>query len=82
MAARLGKRDIYERDILPKVDAVHHGEYVAIDVEIGNWVIDDSESGVVDCLSAQRPGAVDVLVERVGFRALCSFGAGSLQKRE
>ena len=80
-AARLG-REIYERDILPQVEAGHHGEYVAIDVETGDWAIADSESGVVDRLRAQRPSAVDVLVERVGYRALRSFGAGSLRRRE
>jgi len=80
-AARLG-REIYERDILPQVEAGHHGEYVAIDVETGDWAIADSESGVVDGLRAQLPDAVDVLVERVGYRALRSFGAGSLRRRE
>jgi len=80
-AARLG-REIYERDILPQVEAGHHGEYVAIDVETGDWAIADSESGVVDGLRAQHPDAVDVLVERVGYRALRSFGAGSLRRRE
>ena len=30
--ARLGK-DIYERDIRPKVEVDHHGEVVAIDVD-------------------------------------------------
>jgi len=80
-AARLG-REIYERDILPQVEAGHHGEYVAIDVETGDWAIADSESGVVDGLRAQLPDAVDVLVERVGYRALRSFGAESLRRRE
>lgn len=61
-AARLG-REIYERDFLPQVEAGHHGEYVAIDVETGDRAIADSESGAADRLRAQRPGAVDVLVE-------------------
>ena len=80
-AARLG-REIYQRDILPEVEADHLGEYVAIDVETGEWAIADSESGVVDRLRAQRPSAIDVLVERVGYRAIRSFGAGSLRGRE
>ena len=33
--ARLGK-EIYERDIRSKEDG-HHGDYVAIDVESGEW---------------------------------------------
>ena len=32
--ARLGK-EIYQRDIQPKVEGGHHGEYVAIDVGTG-----------------------------------------------
>ena len=80
-AARLG-REIYERDILPQVEAGHHGVYVAIDVATGDWAIADSESGAADRLRAQRPGAVDVLVERVGYRALRSFAAGSLRRSE
>ena len=77
--ARLG-REIYERDILPQVEADQLGEYLAIDVETGEWAIDGSESGVVDRLRAQCPGAIDVLVERVGYRAIRSFGAGSLRR--
>ncbi|MDE0629981.1 MAG: hypothetical protein OXH73_00610 [Caldilineaceae bacterium] len=34
--ARLGD-EIYERDIRPQVEADHHGEYVAIDVDSGSW---------------------------------------------
>ena len=80
-AARLG-REIYERDILPQVEADHFGEYVAVDVETGAWAIADSERGVVDRLRVQCPGSVDVLVERVGYKGIRSFGAGSLRKRE
>ena len=79
--ARLGK-EIYERDILPQVEADHFGEYVAIDVETGNWAIADSESAALERLRALRPEAVDVLMERVGYRALRSFGGGSLRRAE
>lgn len=65
---RLGK-EIYRRDILPQVETDHCGEYVAIDVETGNWTVADTTRA-----------AVDVLCERVGFRALPSFGAGSLRR--
>ena len=76
-AVRLGK-EIYERDILPQVEAEHFGDYVAIDVETGDWTVASTTRMAVDLLRAQRPNAVDVLCERVGFRALRSFGAGSL----
>ena len=77
--ARLGK-EIYERDILSKLEDSHHGEYVAIDVETGDWTIADTDGEALERLRARRPGAVDVLMERVGYRALHSFGAGSLRR--
>ena len=77
--ARLGK-EIYERDILPQVEADHFGEYVAIDVETGDWAVADGEIAALDRLRALRPEAIDVLMERVGYRALRSFGAGSLRR--
>ena len=78
-AVRLG-REIYERDILPQVEADHFGEYVAIDVETGDWAIADTTRIAVERLRARRPRAVDVLCERVGYRALRSFGGGSLRR--
>ena len=78
-AVRLGK-EIYQRDILPQVEARHFGEYVAIDVETGDWAVADTTRAAVERLRAQRPDAVDVLCEQVGYRALRSFGAGSLRR--
>ena len=76
--ACLGK-EIYERDIRPKVEAGHHGKIVAIDVDSGSWAVAEGEIVAVDKLRKMRPGAVNVLCERVGHRALRSFGAGSLR---
>jgi len=78
-AIRLGK-EIYERDIRPQVETGHFGEYVAIDVETRDWAIADTTRVAVERLRARRPDAVDVLMERVGYRALRSFGAGSLRR--
>ena len=77
--ARLGK-EIYERDIRGQVEADHHGEVVAIDVDTRSWAVADGEIAAVDRLRAMRPSAVNVLCERVGHRALRSFGAGSLRR--
>ena len=79
--ARLGK-EIYERDIRRQVEADHHGEIVAIDVDSGVWGIGDTVIAATDLLRAQRPDAVDVWSERVGYRALRSFGAGSLRRAD
>ena len=78
-AVRLGK-EIYQRDILPQVENDHFGEYVAIDVETGDWAVADTTRVAVERLRKQCPGAVDVLCERIGYRALRSFGAGSLRR--
>ncbi len=76
---QLGK-EIYERDIRQQVESNHFGEYVAIDVETGDWAVADNESDAAERLRTVRPGAIDVLMERVGYRALRSFGAGSLRR--
>ena len=78
-AVRLGK-EIYQRDILPQVETDHFGEYVAIDVDSGNWVVADREIAAAERLRAMCPGAVNVLMERVGYRALRTFGAGSMRR--
>ena len=78
-AVRLGK-EIYQRDILPQVQADHFGEYVAIDVDSGNWAVADTENSALECLRGLCPDAINVLMERVGYRALRSFGAGPLRR--
>ena len=79
--ARLGK-EMYERDILPRVEANHHGEVVSIDVDSGNWAIGDNVIAATGSLREKRPDAINILCERVGYRALRSFGAGSLRRTE
>ena len=78
---RLGD-EIYERDVRPQVEADHHGEIVAIDVESGSWTIADSIRGATDLLRAQRPEAIDVWCQRVGHRALHHFGGRPLRSPE
>ena len=78
-AVRLGK-EIYQRDILPQVEADHFGEYVAIDVDSGNWTVADNETNALERLRGLCPEAINVLMERVGYRALRSFGAGPLRR--
>ena len=83
---RLGL-EIYERDIRRKVEKDHVGKIVAIDVDSGCWALGDDavisdEDVAVERLREQRPEATDILLERVGYRALRSFGAGSLRIAE
>ena len=79
--ARLGD-EIYRRDIRAQVEADHDGEYVAIDVNSGNWAIAESELAASDLLLAQCPDAIDVWLLRVGYRAVASIGGGSLRRAE
>ena len=79
--ARLG-REIYKQAVLPQVETDHFGEYVAIDVETGDWAIADSTSVAIKRLRVRRPDAVDILCERVGYRALRSFGGARLGRPE
>ncbi len=78
---RLGEA-IYERDIRAQVEADHRGEIVAIDVDSGSWAIAENARVAAQRLRAQRPGANDVWLVRIGYRALRSFGAGSLRRIE
>lgn len=77
--ARLGK-EMYERDIRPLLESDQHGGIVAIDVDSGRWAVADSEVDAMNHLREIRPSAVNVLCERVGYRALRSFGAGSMRR--
>lgn len=74
--ARLGDA-IYERAVRREVEADHHGEVVAIDIDSECWAIGDTLIAARDRLRAERPDAVNVLFERVGYRAIDRFGTGS-----
>lgn len=76
---RLG-REIYKREILPQVKDDHFGEYVAIDAATGEWEMAETEMDAVDRLQERCPDAVDVMTERVGFRAPVSFGGAVLDE--
>ena len=79
VTARLGD-EIYERDIRPQVETDHHGEYVAIDVDSGSWAISDDLRTAAKRLRTQRPGAIDVWLLRVGYRALHHYGGRSIRR--
>ncbi len=79
--ARLGD-EIYERVIRPQVEADHHGEFVAIDVDSGSWALSDDLRTAAKRLRTQRPGAIDVWLLRVGHRALHHFGGRPIRGAE
>ena len=75
---RLGD-EIYERDIRPQVEADHHGKVIAIDVNSGDYTIDDTAVAAAERLLERRPDA-DAWAVRVGYRTLRSFGGSSLRR--
>ena len=76
--ARLGD-EIYDRDVRRKVEALHDGKIVSIDVDSGSWAVGENILDATDRLRAKRPRAIDVWSLRVGSRAVYSFGGGSLR---
>ena len=79
--ARLGD-EIYERNIKPRVEADHYGEFVSIDVDSGSWAISDDLLTAAKRLRERSPDAIDVWSVRVGHRALHHFGGRPLRRSE
>jgi hypothetical protein len=75
--AEFGRRGdaLYERDVRPRVEPAHLGEFVAIDIGTGDFEVDPDELAAVDRLRARRPDAA-VWLRRVGERAAHRFGRG------
>ena len=80
--ARLGD-EIYERDIRREVEADHHGEVVAIDVDSGSWATGEEVflRRWTACGSSV-PEPSTCCVSGLGHRALVSFGGHSLRSAE
>ena len=60
----------------------HHGEYVAIDVDSGSWVVSDDLRAASKRLRTLSPGAIDVWLLRVGYQALHHFGGRPIRSAE
>ena len=75
---RLGDA-IYERDIRSQVEKTHHGKIVAIDVNSGDYLIDDIALSAAERLLAQNPDA-DIWCVKIGYPALYRIGGGSMRR--
>ena len=71
--------EIYERDIRPQVEATHHGKVVAIDIDSGAYILDDTALAASERLLAQYPHA-EIWCVRVGHRALHHIGGRPMQR--
>ncbi|MBI3911794.1 MAG: hypothetical protein HY320_12800 [Armatimonadetes bacterium] len=74
---RLGEA-IYQREIRPKVEDQHRGEFLALDVESGDYAIGADELTAVRNLRVRRPGVVPYIV-RIGHPTAAVIG-GHLQE--
>ena len=79
--AQLGK-SIYKRDIKKQVESAHHGKYVSIDIDTGNWTISADLLTAANLLREQCPEVVDVWSVKVGYKALHHFGGRPLRGSE
>ena len=57
-------------------------ESTSLDAATGEWEIAETEWDAVDSLRERCPDAVDVVTERVGYRAATSFGGAVLEEYE
>lgn len=71
--------EIYERDIKSLVEPGHNGKILVIDVETGDWEMDDDEIAASKRLQARQPDA-QVWMLRVGSPYVRRFGAGRIRK--
>jgi hypothetical protein len=73
--------EIYDRDIRPILKPEDDGKFVAIDIETGEYEMDEDERAALDRLWARFPDPQPWLV-RVGYRAAHCIGCGSETARE
>jgi hypothetical protein len=65
--------EIYESQVRQQVEADNHGKIVAIDIETGDFEVDQSEIAACDRLEARRPDA-QIWIVRIGSRHVRRFG--------
>jgi hypothetical protein len=65
--------DIYESQVRPQLEEGHHGKIVAIDIETGDFEVNQSEIAACDRLEARHPDA-QIWIVRIGSRHVRRFG--------
>jgi hypothetical protein len=64
---------IYEQQIRPKVETQHKGKFLVLDVETGEYEIDDEDLAATKRILAKRPDAVFYGL-RIGYPAAYRLG--------
>lgn len=65
--------EIYERQIRSQIEAGNKGKFVVIDIETGQYEVDDDDLRATKRILARRPNAV-LYGLRVGFPAAYTLG--------
>jgi len=73
--------ETYDRSVLPSLRPEDQGKIVAIDIESGEWEIDESEIAACSRLESRIPDS-QIWIVRVGSRYARRFGAGRSKGRK
>jgi hypothetical protein len=76
--ARRGQ-ELYEAGIRQQVEAGNDGKIVAIDIETGDFEVDETVMGATDPLFERQPDAQPWTI-RIGHSAVYHFGSRSLKQ--
>ncbi len=66
-------RELYEREIRPQVEPEHEGEFLAVNIETGTWMLGENGLTASKRLLAREPEAVVCLL-RVGYATAYRIG--------
>jgi hypothetical protein len=78
--ARRGQ-ELYDSGIRQQVEANNEGRIVAIDIETGDFEVDDNVVPATNQLFERKPDAQPWVI-RIGHRAVYHFGARSLKQNQ
>lgn len=66
--------DTYSRQVQPSLRPEDHGKFVAIDVDSGEFELDDDDYAAISRLRSRKPAA-DMWLMRAGYPAIYRIGA-------
>jgi hypothetical protein len=74
-------QELYESGIRQQVEAGNEGKIVAIDIETGDFEVDETLMGATDRLFERQPDAQPWTL-RIGHSAVYRFGSRSLKRNQ
>jgi hypothetical protein len=70
-------KTIYEQKVRAKVEPQHIGKYIVINVETGEYEIDEDDIAVMERAAAKYPPET-LFGMRIGYRTMGRIGVGSV----